>query len=90
MISTATTVTGLIALFLLGVKWAVDLISEWPRKSPMSTYFEQQRSVRISAAATPSPRLIRSSQTSGESQSGRNLSENVSGADQEESVRQAG
>jgi hypothetical protein len=49
MISTATTLIGLLALFLLGVKWAMDLIREWPRKSPMSSYFEQQHSMRHSA-----------------------------------------
>jgi hypothetical protein len=49
MISTATTLIGLLALFLLGIKWAMDLIREWPRKSPMSSYFERQHSMRNSA-----------------------------------------
>lgn len=86
MVSTATTLTVLIALFLLGVKWTIDLISEWPRKSPMSTYFKQQYFVRNSAAATASPRLIQSSATGGESLRGTNVAE----ADSEKPLRQAG
>jgi len=45
MISTATTLTVLLALFLLGIKWTIDLVRGWPRKRPLSSYFEQQRSV---------------------------------------------
>ena len=45
MISTASTLIGLLALFLLGIKWTVDLIRGWPRKKPLSSYFEQQRSI---------------------------------------------
>ena len=49
MISTATTVIGLLGLFLLGIKWTIDLIREWPRKRPLSSYFEQQHSIGHSA-----------------------------------------
>jgi hypothetical protein len=40
MISAATIVTVLLGLFLLGIKWGIDLIREWPRKKPMSSYFD--------------------------------------------------
>jgi hypothetical protein len=40
MISTATTLAVLIGLFLIGIKWGIDLIREWPRKKPMSSYFD--------------------------------------------------
>ena len=59
MISTASTLIGLLGLFLLGIKWAIDLICEWPRKSPMSRYFEQQHSMRNSAESR-SPTQTRS------------------------------
>ena len=49
MISTATTVIGLLGLFLLGIKWTIDLIRGWPRKKPLSSYFEQQRTITNSA-----------------------------------------
>jgi len=45
MISTATTLTVLVGLFLLGIKWTIDLIRGWPRKRPLSSYFEQQHSI---------------------------------------------
>jgi len=45
MISTATMLTVLVGLFLLGIKWTIDLIRGWPRKIPLSSYFEQQRSI---------------------------------------------
>ena len=54
MISTATTLIGVLGLFLLGIKWAIDLVREWPRKSPMSSYFEQQHSMRNSAESKSS------------------------------------
>jgi hypothetical protein len=31
-------------IFLLGLKWTVDLIREWPRKRPISSCFEAARS----------------------------------------------
>ena len=40
MVSTAATLIVLVALFLLGIKWTIDLIREWPRKRPLSSYFE--------------------------------------------------
>jgi len=43
--SSATTLTILVGLFLLGIKWTIDLILEWPRKKPLSSYFEQQHSI---------------------------------------------
>ncbi|PYX25107.1 MAG: hypothetical protein DMG82_06125 [Acidobacteria bacterium] len=48
MISAATMLTVLVGLFLLGIKWTIELVRDWPRKSPMSSYFEQQRSMRNS------------------------------------------
>lgn len=48
MISAAIMLTVLVGLFLLGIKWTIELVLDWPRKSPMSSYFEQQRSMRNS------------------------------------------
>ncbi len=41
MISTATTLTILIAAFLVGVKLTIDLIRERRRKVPLSDYLKQ-------------------------------------------------
>ena len=46
MISTATTLIGLVGLFLMGIKWTIDLIREWPHKKPISSYFEKQQTGR--------------------------------------------
>lgn len=46
MISTATTLTILIAAFLVGVKLTIDLIRERRRKVPLSDYFKQQSTRR--------------------------------------------
>ena len=46
MISTATTLIGLVGLFLVGIKWAVNLIRERPHKKPISSYFEKLQSGR--------------------------------------------
>jgi hypothetical protein len=40
MISPATILTVLVGFFLLGIKWGIDLIREWPRKKPISSYFD--------------------------------------------------
>jgi len=58
MISTAITLIGLLGLFLLGIKWAMDLVREWPRKGPMSSYFEQQHSMRNSAESKSSTQKL--------------------------------
>jgi hypothetical protein len=41
MVSTAIILVVLIGLFLLGIKWTIDVIREWPRKKPLSSYFEE-------------------------------------------------
>jgi hypothetical protein len=46
MVSTAIILVVLIGLFLLGIKWTIDVIREWPRKKPLSSYFEELRSGR--------------------------------------------
>jgi hypothetical protein len=48
MVSTVITVIVLVGLFLLGIKFAIDLIRERPHKKPLSSYYERQRSVRDS------------------------------------------
>ena len=40
MVSTAIALIVLVALFLLGIKWAIDLVREWPHKKPLSSYFD--------------------------------------------------
>lgn len=44
MVSTASTLAVLVALFLLGVKWTMDVIREWPRKRSISGHIAEQRS----------------------------------------------
>ena len=39
MVSTTAILILLIALFIMGIKWAIDLIREWPRKKPVSNHF---------------------------------------------------
>jgi hypothetical protein len=46
MITTASTLTVLIALFLLGAKLMIDVVREWPRKKSVSGHFTEQRSGR--------------------------------------------
>ena len=46
MVSTALTLTVLIALFLLGAKLTIDAVREWPRKKLISSHFMEQRSGR--------------------------------------------
>ena len=41
MISTATTLIGLGGLFLIGIKWTIDLVQQRPRKRSLSSYYEQ-------------------------------------------------
>ena len=40
MVSTLIALIVLVALFLLGIKWAIDLVREWPHKKPISSYFD--------------------------------------------------
>lgn len=40
MVSTAVALIVLVPLFLLGIKWAIDLVREWPHKKPISSYFD--------------------------------------------------
>lgn len=40
MVPTAIALIVLVALFLLGIKWAFDLVREWPHKKPISSYFD--------------------------------------------------
>ncbi len=43
MVSTPLTLAVLVALFLLGIKWTVDVVREWPRKKLISSHFTEQR-----------------------------------------------
>ena len=45
MASTAITVAFLVALFLVGIKWTVDVVREWPRKKSISNHLTD-RSIR--------------------------------------------
>jgi hypothetical protein len=44
MVSTASTLAVLVALFLLGAKWTIDVVREWPRKKSVSSHFTKQHS----------------------------------------------
>ncbi len=47
MVTTITTLVGLIALFLAGIKWTIDVVREWPRKKSISNHLTDQRSIVI-------------------------------------------
>jgi hypothetical protein len=49
MVSIATILVVLVALFLVGIKWTIDVIRRWPHKIPISRYLEQQRSHPVAA-----------------------------------------
>ena len=51
MVPTAAILIPLIALFILGVKWAIDLSREWPRKKPVSSHF--RTSAQVDHIANP-------------------------------------
>jgi len=53
MVSTTTILVVLIALFLVGVRWTIDVIRGWPRRVPISRYLEQQRSRSVTANRQP-------------------------------------
>jgi hypothetical protein len=44
MVSTAITLAVLVALFLAGIKWTIDVVREWPRKKSISGHLTRQRS----------------------------------------------
>jgi hypothetical protein len=46
MASTAMTLAVLLALFLVGIKWTIDVVRERPRKKLISSHFTLQRSGR--------------------------------------------
>jgi hypothetical protein len=58
MVSTASTLAVLIALFLLGVKWTMDVIREWPRKKSISSHIAEQCSVQDSSSAKPMKKAL--------------------------------
>ena len=59
MVSTGSTLAVLIALFLLGVKWTMDVIREWPRKKPISSHIAGPRSVQDNSSAKPMKSRVR-------------------------------
>ena len=58
MVSTGSTLAVLIALFLLGFKWTVDVIREWPRKKSIFSHIEEWRSVQESSRAKPMKKAL--------------------------------
>jgi hypothetical protein len=42
MVAYATTLTVLIALFMIGIKLAIDVVREWPQKKSVSSHFKEQ------------------------------------------------
>jgi hypothetical protein len=53
MVSIATILVVLVALFLVGIKWTIDVIRGWPHRIPISRYLEQQRSRPVTANGQP-------------------------------------
>jgi hypothetical protein len=53
MVSIATILVVLVALFLVGIKWTIDVIRGWPHRIPISRYLEQQRSRPVTANRQP-------------------------------------
>ena len=49
MVSSATILVVLVVLFLVSIKWTIDVIGGWPHKIPISRYLEQQRSRPVTA-----------------------------------------
>jgi hypothetical protein len=61
MVSIATILVVLVALFLVGIKWTIDVIRGWPHKIPISRYLEQQRSRPVTANRQPGGDSFRAS-----------------------------
>jgi hypothetical protein len=53
MVSNATILVVLVVLFLVGIKWTIDVIRGWPHRIPISRYLEQQRSHPITVNRQP-------------------------------------
>ena len=53
MVSSATILVVLVVLFLVSIKWTIDVIGGWPHKIPISRYLEQQRSRPVTANRQP-------------------------------------
>jgi hypothetical protein len=58
MVSTGPTLAVLIALFLLGVKWTMDVIREWPHKKSISSHIAEPRSVQDNSSAKPMKKAL--------------------------------
>jgi hypothetical protein len=53
MVSNAPILVVLVVLFLVGIKWAIDVIRGWPHRIPISRYLEQQRSHPVTVNRQP-------------------------------------
>ena len=44
MISTVIILAVLVALFLVGIKWSIDVVREWPHRKPIASHFTSEPS----------------------------------------------